>query len=407
MANTGAHEIHGAIIVEYQAIGGPNSFLGLPITDLSLAPDGVGVYSHFQGGSIYWSPPTGAHEVHGAIRDKWSSMGWELSFFGYPTADSSATGGGSVGPFQGGSIYWSAATGAHEVHGAIRDRYTAWGGPTSTLGFPTTDELPTADGVGRYNQFQNGAIYWSPASGAHAVIGSIYDKWEALNWELGSLGYPISEMSVAPNGDRSIDFQHGRIVLSAADGIAREIVRIDGIPDGSPQDDNWSCGPNSGARFLKYYGYNVTYEYLRSLTQADGDLISHFGMGTRPTTLRDILGRFDPAVQVEARVSLKNAGGGLEHVLDILASGKPVIALVNVGTTAHDIILGTYPTALHYVVLNGYNRVNRTLTYMDTNGQQYVWSFSEFYDRWNWQSGGAAGAILDVIVNTHERTIIY
>jgi LGFP repeat-containing protein/peptidase C39-like protein len=379
----------------------------LPITDLSLAPDGVGVYSHFQGGSIYWSPTTGAHGVGGAIRDKWSSMGWERSFLGYPTSDELAAPGGRVSHFQGGDIYWSANTGAQVVHGAILDRYAQMGGPASPLGFPTTDELPTADGVGRYNWFSNGAIYWTPNTGAHAVIGAIYDKWEALNWEIGGLGYPISDQSVAPNGDRSIDFQHGRIVLSADDGVAREIVRIDGIPGGSPQNDNWSCGPNSGARLLQYYGYNVSYDYLRSLTQADGDLISHFGMGTRPGTLRDIIGHFYPAVQMEARVSLNYAGGGLQHVLDLLASGKPVIALVNVGVTVHDSIAGVYPSALHYVVLNGYNRVNQTISYMDTDGNQKSWSFTEFYGRWNWQSSGLAGATLDVVVNTHERTIIY
>ena len=243
-----AHEVHGAIIERYTAVAGPNGILGLPTTDLSLAPDGVGVYSHFQGGSIYWSPTTGAHEVHGAIRDKWAAMGWERSYLGYPTSDEMAAAGGRVSHFQGGDIYWSAATGAHEVHGAIRDRYAQMGGPASTLGFPTTDELPTADGVGRYNFFQNGAIYWSPATGAHAVTGAIYQKWESMSWELGALGYPIGEERSATNGDRSIDFQHGTIVLSGGDGQAREIVRIDGVPGGSPQDDNWSCGPNSAAR---------------------------------------------------------------------------------------------------------------------------------------------------------------
>jgi uncharacterized protein with LGFP repeats len=154
---------------------------------------------------------------------------------------------GSVSHFQGGDIYYSAGTGANEVQGAILARYAQMGGPATTLGFPTTDESPTADGLGRYNWFQNGAIHWSPGTGAHAVVGAIYAKWEALNWEIGGLGYPISEVAVAPNGDRSIDFQHGRIILSAEDGIARETIRIDGIPGGSPQDDNWSCGPNSAA----------------------------------------------------------------------------------------------------------------------------------------------------------------
>ncbi|GAB16036.1 hypothetical protein ARGLB_105_00010, partial [Arthrobacter globiformis NBRC 12137] len=44
-------------------------------------------YSHFSGSggaSIYWSPKTGAHEVHGAIRAKWAALGWEKGPLGYP-----------------------------------------------------------------------------------------------------------------------------------------------------------------------------------------------------------------------------------------------------------------------------------------------------------------------------------
>lgn len=50
-------------------------------------PDGVGRFNHFQGGSISWTPRTGANEVHGLIRAKWESMGWERSRLGYPTSD--------------------------------------------------------------------------------------------------------------------------------------------------------------------------------------------------------------------------------------------------------------------------------------------------------------------------------
>ena len=34
------------------------------------------------------------------------------------------------------------------------------------LGYPVSDELPTTDGVGRYNQFQHGLIYRTPVHGA-------------------------------------------------------------------------------------------------------------------------------------------------------------------------------------------------------------------------------------------------
>lgn len=69
------------------SIGGSRSFLGYPLTDEMVTPDGHGHYVHFEGGSIYWMPQSSAHEVHGAIRDKWTSLGWERSALRYPVSD--------------------------------------------------------------------------------------------------------------------------------------------------------------------------------------------------------------------------------------------------------------------------------------------------------------------------------
>src|SRR6202012_2078020 len=84
---TGAHEVHGDIRVKWAQLGGTRGFLGYPITDETGTPDGRGRYNHFQGGSIYSTPFTGAHEVHGAIRQKWAALGWEHSTLGYPISD--------------------------------------------------------------------------------------------------------------------------------------------------------------------------------------------------------------------------------------------------------------------------------------------------------------------------------
>ena len=159
-----------AIDVKYAQLGGAASFLGAPTAGENVAPDGTGHYRHFQGGSIYWTPGTGAHEVHGAIRGLWAAKGWERSFLGYPLTDESTTpdGVGRYNHFQGGSVYWTPATGAHEVHGAIRGLWANMGWERSFLGYPTSNELSTEDGTGRFSEFQHGSIYWSPATGALA-----------------------------------------------------------------------------------------------------------------------------------------------------------------------------------------------------------------------------------------------
>lgn len=109
---SGAHEVHGAIRVCYARLGGSGGFLGYPLTDETGTPDGVGRYNHFEGGSIYWTPATDAHEAHGAIRELWASMGWERSYLGYPVTDESGSPQSRYSVFQGGRINWTPAGGA-------------------------------------------------------------------------------------------------------------------------------------------------------------------------------------------------------------------------------------------------------------------------------------------------------
>ncbi|XAS64255.1 polysaccharide deacetylase family protein [Micrococcaceae bacterium Sec5.8] len=220
---TGAHEVHGAIRGRYLALGGPAGFLGFPLTDETATPGAAGRYNDFATGTIYWSPGTGAHEVHGAIRGRYLALGGPAGFLGFPLTDETATPGaaGRYNDFATGTIYWSPGTGAHEVHGAIRGRYLTLGGPAGFLGFPLTDETATADGVGRYNHFSGmnagSSIYWSPATGAHEVYGAIRAQWVALGWERSRLGYPTSGEYGITGGRRS-DFQHGSILWHAASG---------------------------------------------------------------------------------------------------------------------------------------------------------------------------------------------
>ncbi|MGH7601415.1 MAG: LGFP repeat-containing protein, partial [bacterium] len=158
------------IQIKYNQLGGAQGFLGKPATEERATPDGIGKFRHFAGGSIYWHPKTGAHEVHGDIRKKWSELGWEKSFLGYPTTDETTTPdkAGRFNHFQGGSIYWHPKTGAHEVHGDIRKKWSELGWEKSFLGYPTTDETATPDKVGRFNHFQGGSIYWHPQTGVKA-----------------------------------------------------------------------------------------------------------------------------------------------------------------------------------------------------------------------------------------------
>lgn len=193
------------IAAKYASLGGAAGWLGATTTPTTVCPDGVGYFHHYKGGSIYWHPATGAHEAHGAIRAKWAALGWEKSFLGYPTTDETdgrdPAGKGRYNHFQRGSIYWHPDTGAFEMHGAIRKKYLALGADGSFLGYPTTDETGCPDGVGRFNHFQAGSIYWTPRTGAHEVHGLIRGFWAQHGWERNpELGYPLTDELIPDRG---------------------------------------------------------------------------------------------------------------------------------------------------------------------------------------------------------------
>jgi uncharacterized protein with LGFP repeats len=98
----------GAIRDKYAALGWDTAYLGYPLTDEFGVPGGAA--NHFQRGSIYWSPSTGAHNVQGSIRSTWAGLGWEGSFLGFPTSDEYPIASGARSDFQGGQITWDSAT---------------------------------------------------------------------------------------------------------------------------------------------------------------------------------------------------------------------------------------------------------------------------------------------------------
>jgi len=121
-----AEEVIGDIRKRWESLGGAKGLLGYPLTkELDTPKAKPGKFNHFQYGSIYWTPQTGAHEIHGDIRNLWSSLGWEQGFLGFPLTDESTCpdGKGRFNHFQGGSIYWTPELGAHEVHGDIKKKW--------------------------------------------------------------------------------------------------------------------------------------------------------------------------------------------------------------------------------------------------------------------------------------------
>ncbi|OLF07601.1 hypothetical protein BLA60_27195 [Actinophytocola xinjiangensis] len=159
---TGAHFVVGAIHTRYRQMGAEASVLRYPTTDEGGAA--TGRFNHFQSGSIYYTPTHGAHEIFGAILSRWNALGGAPGL-GFPISNElrTADGQGTYENFQYGAIYWSAGTGAWEVVGAIRSRWNALGREQSYLGYPTSGEFAVAGG--RRSNFQHGYITYDAATG--------------------------------------------------------------------------------------------------------------------------------------------------------------------------------------------------------------------------------------------------
>lgn len=191
------------IYLEYENIGG-SATLGFPTTiQRRLGP---GVEQVFEGGRMYYrNNAPKAHEVHGAILDKLLSLGGVMRW-GYPVTnelDFLKEGNpiGKFSQFEQCTIFYNGAVGAHEVHGAIRQRYMAMGGPAGELGWPTSDEkdIPGVAGFGKANTFQNGSVL---------CYGSLSTTYVALPFKLWVGRVDTKESEGVGMGQNDVYFNH-------------------------------------------------------------------------------------------------------------------------------------------------------------------------------------------------------
>lgn len=214
--NNGAWSVQNGIRTRWLATGGPTGPLGYPVTDETPSPDGIGAFNHFNkatvgthDGSIYWSPATGSQDIRGAIRAKWFESGAERGPLGYPTTGETGTpdGIGRFNHFAGdnGSIYWTADTLAHSIQGPVREAWAQTGWELGPLGYPVTDQATTADG-GKNNRFSKnaygmptGGLYWHPTVGARQLYGEIEAKYAQIGGP-ARIGYPTTGLETTPNG---------------------------------------------------------------------------------------------------------------------------------------------------------------------------------------------------------------
>lgn len=208
------YSVSGAIATYWNAQGGAKGSLGDPMQNAVAAPGGQ--TQRFEGGTVYTSG-AGTAQVKGASQAEYAVQGGPGGALGWPRQDAVTKkddGGGTVQAFEHGAVYASKA-GAFAVDGGVAARYALASSQAGALGWPTGDPVvSTAAGGGTWQPFQGGRIAVT-STASTVVTGVSLTKWVQRGAESGSLGWPTAEAgSVKANGRTALvqQFSTGRTI---------------------------------------------------------------------------------------------------------------------------------------------------------------------------------------------------
>jgi hypothetical protein len=228
----GSHFVSGQNGLLFQKLGWEN--FGEATTDPTLSPDGLCWYNHFERKypwglevqAIDWTQQYGSHFVSGQNGLLFEALGWEN--FGEATTDPTLSADGLCWynhferqypwGLEVQAIDWTQQHGSSFVDGAIAQLFFNLGAE-HYFGEAITDPRAVSSG-GYFAHFQHQdssglhekAIDWTPANGAHVVLGPIYQYFVIRGGEQGEFGCAIGDQgTVNSNGDQMQMFQHGEI----------------------------------------------------------------------------------------------------------------------------------------------------------------------------------------------------
>jgi uncharacterized protein with LGFP repeats/GH25 family lysozyme M1 (1,4-beta-N-acetylmuramidase) len=214
--------IPSAATKQIAAYRSSHTALGSATTAIVCGLPSGGCYQGFQGGTVMWSAASGAFAVTaGAVTATWQGAGAEGGVAGYPTSDLTCglKSNGCFQNFQGGSILSSPASGAALIQpGAIRDYWAKTGYENGPLGYPTSNLTCGLRLSGCFQLFQAGSVLSSNSTGAQLVkSGPFVDAWARNGFENGLLGYPTADATCDASGCVQ-NFMGGVVAWTAASG---------------------------------------------------------------------------------------------------------------------------------------------------------------------------------------------
>jgi uncharacterized protein with LGFP repeats len=230
--------------------------------------------------------------------------------------------------FANGAIFFSKATGVHDLYGAIASKYFATAGMKDgsgtsvmkTLGLPTTDENKTTLLAGGLTAgFQGGLIDLMPSLrlpgySPHVIYGAIFAEYSATNRMTDYfgknvqkiLGLPLSDETAVAGvaGGRMSMFQYGNIYWSPSTGahavygtIAAKYKSAGGpAAFGLPIGDETDFAGVWGVRLMNFTGGNsITWSQAHGAHTMSSDIGGEFSRTSLETnyygpTIQQVLG---------------------------------------------------------------------------------------------------------------------
>jgi hypothetical protein len=152
----------------YNALGGANGTMGR-VLNSQICPEDNTCWQEFANGFIIWNVNSGAWESKGGIRDRWSALGFQGGSMGYPIGPEVWDGKGWWQNYQNGAIIGTDATGFWESKGGIRNYWGQNGWQGGSFGYPISPEFWDNTLNGWYQKYQKGIIYFTSQKGAWGV----------------------------------------------------------------------------------------------------------------------------------------------------------------------------------------------------------------------------------------------
>jgi uncharacterized protein with LGFP repeats len=281
---TGARVMKGAILEKYESLGGPaDSDLGFPNIDEGpgRAPGSLNTtFNAPDNPVIFWTPSTGARVVRGPINAAWDKLGGSAGVLGVPAEDEAYRGDVITQKFTGGELSFNTSDKTFttvpaelaeqlgdlqipdDPTAAINAARRAAGGPLGPLGASQGPPYPIgADGLAQ--DFANGKIFFTPATGASVLTGQVLAKYESVGGPEGDFGFPTdsevdgglatpSRMATFAADDKPVIFwtpDYGAVIVRGAMSAAWD--RLDGAKGtlGAPMADQTENGDVVTQRF--------------------------------------------------------------------------------------------------------------------------------------------------------------